>query len=33
MREVYKEEDFYKDEGWPSERLVYSKLLVSAKTF
>ena len=25
MREVYKEEDFYKDKGWPSERLVYSK--------
>lgn len=23
MREVYKEEDFYKDEGWPSESLSY----------
>ena len=29
MREVYKEEDFYKDEGWPSERLVYSKYILN----
>ena len=30
MREVYKEEDFYKDKGWPSERLVYSKYILNA---
>ena len=29
MREVYREEDFYKDEGWPSERLVYSKYILN----
>lgn len=29
MREVYKEEDFYKEEGWPSERLVYSKYILN----
>ena len=29
MREVYNEEDFYKDEGWPSERLVYSKYILN----
>ena len=29
MREVYKEEDFYKDKGWPSERLVYSKYILN----
>ena len=29
MREVYKEEDFYKYEGWPSERLVYSKYILN----
>lgn len=29
MREVYKEEDFYKDEGWPSERLIYSKYILN----
>ena len=29
MREVYKEEDFYKDEGGPSERLVYSKYILN----
>ena len=25
MEQLFKEEDFYKDNGWPSERLVYSK--------
>lgn len=29
MREVYREEDFYKDEGRPSERLVYSKYILN----
>lgn len=29
MREVYKEEDFYNDKGWPSERLVYSKYILN----
>ena len=29
MREVYKEEDFYKDKGWTSERLVYSKYILN----
>ena len=29
MEQLFKEEDFYKDNGWPSERLVYSKYFLN----
>lgn len=28
MEQLFKEEDFYKDNGWPSERLIYSKYIL-----
>ena len=29
MEQLFKEEDFYKDNGWPSERLIYSKYILN----